>query len=96
MESPQETVARLIEARENEPEEVPEVSPEGVVPLTEVEKLTFENLTLKQELLKKQLQELTFYMTDLENEIRDRLHVSDGQTVLFNRGFSEVEISKKE
>lgn len=96
-ESPKDAVARLIEAREDEPEEKTSVvHDEGLYPFTEIERLKLETLMLKQELYQAKLKELGFYMTDLENGIRSRLALPDGFEIRFNQGPQGFEVVRSD
>ena len=99
-ETPEQSVARLRAAQEeNEGETTPEApthAPPGDHELLEAEALTLENLELKQEIYQQRLRALEFEMTGLVERVRKRLDVAEENNIQFARNRLHVRIFEKQ
>lgn len=95
--SNEEQIARLIEKRNSEPEEVEEIkSPEGEYDLEEIEHLKLENLALKKERLKAEEINLIGAQENLFKSIRSRLGASNEYEIGFNLEMTRVIVRRRQ
>ena len=100
IEKAQETVTRLLDARDEEGDEEttpegPEFAEPGEHELSEAESLILENLELKQEIYRQRLQALEFKMTGLVERVRSRLVVAEGMELRFTPNMQSVHVVDK-
>ena len=97
-ETPEESVTRLIDERDADEEEIPEIAElptTGEFHLSEHEHLILENLELKQEVYRQKIAALEYEMTGLVERVRQRLQVPEDAGLQFNRDMLTVKVFKE-
>jgi len=93
----EEQVARLLEKRKAEPDQVEEEIPSivGEYDLEEIEQVKMENIALKKEQLRLTEMQLMGVQEQLMKRIRERLGVSDEYGISFNMSMTKVKVEKR-